>query len=209
MRRPARLDTRQLHDPGLRAADRKHRGAGLGPQDRTDQAGQADLAGRPCRGPLQIVCEIYAWDLSVRAAHLDQSHGFFNGTSVFLRAAGHEGAPCLLELAPPRGLDWKVYTSLPEADGHPRRAPRHGFGMYRAPDYDALVDHPIEMGTPRSPASRPAGPGTSWSSPATSPTWTSNGWSRTSARSARSRSPSLNPARAGRHSWTARTAMYS
>ena len=103
----------------------------------------------PCRGPLQIICEVYAWDLSVRAAHLDQSHGFFNGTSVFLRAAGHDSVPCLLELVAPRGLDWKVYTSLPEAEGHPQRAPRHGFGMYRAPDYDALADHPIEMGTPQ------------------------------------------------------------
>ncbi|OVZ56933.1 peptidase M61 [Pigmentiphaga sp. NML080357] len=103
----------------------------------------------PCRGPLQITCVIYAWDLSVRAAHLDDTHGFFNGTSVFLRVAGQEHLPCLLELAPPRSLDWKVYTSLPEAEGHPARAPRHGFGMYRAPDYDALIDHPIEMGTPQ------------------------------------------------------------
>ncbi|WP_299453812.1 PDZ domain-containing protein [uncultured Pigmentiphaga sp.] len=103
----------------------------------------------PCRGPLQITYVVYAWDLSVRAAHLDETHGFFNGTSVFLRVAGQEDKPCLLELVPPRRQDWKVYTSLPEAPGHPARAPRHGFGMYQAPDYDALVDHPIEMGTPQ------------------------------------------------------------
>src|SRR5690606_1989111 len=42
-----------------------------------------------------------------------------------------------------------VYTSLPEAAGHPRAARRHGFGMYAAPDYDALIDHPVEMGTPQ------------------------------------------------------------
>jgi len=29
--------------------------------------------------------QVYAWELSVRAAHLDRSHGFFNGTSVFLQ----------------------------------------------------------------------------------------------------------------------------
>lgn len=106
----------------------------------------------PCRGPLVITCVIYAWDLSVRAAHLDSSHGFFNGTSVFLRVHGQEHRPCLLDLTPPRDADrlpWKVYTSLPEAHGHPQAAPHHGFGMYRAPDYDALVDHPIEMGTPQ------------------------------------------------------------
>ena len=32
-----------------------------------------------------VVYEVYAWDLSVRTAHLDQTHAFFNGTSVFLR----------------------------------------------------------------------------------------------------------------------------
>src|SRR5690606_9541625 len=40
----------------------------------------------PCRGPLQLTYVVYAWDLSVRASHLDESHGFFNGTSVFLQA---------------------------------------------------------------------------------------------------------------------------
>src|SRR6185369_1384034 len=33
---------------------------------------------------LLVDYEVYAWDLSVRAAHLDQTHGFFNGSSVFL-----------------------------------------------------------------------------------------------------------------------------
>jgi len=103
----------------------------------------------PCDGPLRVEYEVYAWDLSVRGAHLDDSHGFFNGTSVFLRVHGQDHLPCLLDLAPPRGLDgWKVYTSLPEARGHRGAARRHGFGLYLAPDYDALIDHPVEMGTP-------------------------------------------------------------
>ena len=38
--------------------------------------------------PLTLHYEVYAWDLSVRAAHLDQNHAFFNGTSVFLRVLG-------------------------------------------------------------------------------------------------------------------------
>ncbi|CCJ61047.1 peptidase, M61 glycyl aminopeptidase family protein [Bordetella bronchiseptica MBORD675] len=104
----------------------------------------------PCSGPLQVDYTVYAWDLSVRGAHLDESHGFFNGTSVFLRVDGQENAPCILDLAPPRGIEgWKVYTSLPEAQGLPGAARRHGFGRYRAPDYDALIDHPVEMGTPQ------------------------------------------------------------
>ena len=42
-----------------------------------------------------------------------------------------------------------MHTSLPEARGLPGAARRHGFGLYRAPDYDALIDHPVEMGTPQ------------------------------------------------------------
>ncbi|HYG44886.1 MAG TPA: PDZ domain-containing protein, partial [Bordetella sp.] len=104
----------------------------------------------PCEGPLRVEYTVYAWDLSVRGAHLDETHGFFNGTSVFLRVLGQEHTACLLDLAPPRGIDgWKVYTSLPEARGQAGAARRHGFGLYRAPDYDALIDHPVEMGTPQ------------------------------------------------------------
>ncbi|MFI4941564.1 MAG: peptidase M61, partial [Burkholderiales bacterium] len=42
----------------------------------------------PCAGPLTLHYQVYAWDLSVRAAHLDQTHGFFNGSSVFLQVLG-------------------------------------------------------------------------------------------------------------------------
>jgi predicted metalloprotease with PDZ domain len=99
----------------------------------------------PCDGPLTIRCEIYAWDLSVRAAHLDQSHGFFNGTSVFLCAAGADHLPCEVEMLPPPGdefVDWRVATALKRVRG----TPAHGFGRYRADSYDELVDHPVEMG---------------------------------------------------------------
>jgi predicted metalloprotease with PDZ domain len=104
----------------------------------------------PCTGPLKVQYTVYAWDLSVRGAHLDETHGFFNGTSVFLAVEGQTHLPCLLDLAPPVGIEgWKVYTSLPEARGTTGAARRHGFGLYRAPDYDALIDHPVEMGTPQ------------------------------------------------------------
>lgn len=92
---------------------------------------------------------VYAWDLSVRAAHLDETHGFFNGTSVFLKVHGQEHLPCYLDIkAAPNKPSWKVYTSLLEATGKRGAAKRHGFGLYQAPNYDALIDHPVEMGTP-------------------------------------------------------------
>lgn len=98
----------------------------------------------PCKGALMISYEVYAWDLSVRAAHLDQSHGFFNGTSVFLQAHGKENMPHVVEICQPEGAaanKWRVATSLPEL-----KAKRYGFGSYIAQDYDELIDHPVEMG---------------------------------------------------------------
>jgi predicted metalloprotease with PDZ domain len=95
-------------------------------------------------GPLTLHYEVYAWDLSVRAAHLDQTHGFFNGTSVFLRVLGQEATPHQVDIQRPGdalAADWRVATSLPELG-----AKRYGFGTYIASDYDELIDHPVEMG---------------------------------------------------------------
>ncbi|WP_319241227.1 PDZ domain-containing protein [uncultured Propionivibrio sp.] len=97
---------------------------------------------------LSVICEIHAWDLSVRGAHLDETHGFFNGTSVFLRVRGHEDAPHWVDIRPPQHAgNWRVATGLEPARGTPGAARRHGFGIYRADNYDELIDHPVEMGT--------------------------------------------------------------
>jgi predicted metalloprotease with PDZ domain len=99
----------------------------------------------PCDGPLTLHYEVYAWDLSVRAAHLDQTHGFFNGTSVFLRVTGQENKPHVVDIRRPDGEEykaWRVATALPEL-----KARRYGFGTYVAAGYDELIDHPVEMGT--------------------------------------------------------------
>jgi predicted metalloprotease with PDZ domain len=98
----------------------------------------------PCSGALTVTYEVYAWDLSVRAAHLDQTHGFFNGTSVFLRVPGQEDTPHQVEILAPAdsaAKNWRVATALPELG-----AKRYGFGTYLAGSYDELIDHPVEMG---------------------------------------------------------------
>lgn len=107
-----------------------------------------------CKAELIVEYEVYAWDLSVRAAHLDQSHGFFNGTSVFLQVRGQENVPHVIDIqAPTQIIDagfthhaqstttWRVATSLPRLKAKP-----YGFGSYIAADYDELIDHPVEMG---------------------------------------------------------------
>lgn len=98
---------------------------------------------------LVLTYEVYAWDLSVRGAHLDQTHGFFNGSSMFLRVVGCEHVPCLLDIRAPAGADcrgWQVATTLAPASGVRGAARAWRFGLYRAGDYAELIDHPVEMG---------------------------------------------------------------
>ena len=98
----------------------------------------------PSNSQITITIEVYAWDLSVRGAHLDGTHGFFNGPSVFLRVLGKEHRPCEVDILRPTGVryrNWRVATSMPR-----KSAPAFGFGTYRAANYDELIDHPVEMG---------------------------------------------------------------
>ncbi|KFG94941.1 peptidase M61 [Burkholderia paludis] len=99
----------------------------------------------PVNGALTLRYDVYAWDLSVRSAYLDESGGFFNATAVFLSVAGREDAPCEVDIAKPAGAAfraWRVATALPEARG----TKRYGFGAYRASNYDELSDHPVTIG---------------------------------------------------------------
>ncbi|MEY6431147.1 PDZ domain-containing protein [Thioalkalicoccus limnaeus] len=96
------------------------------------------------RGDLTIRYRVFAWDLSVRAAHMDTTHAYFNGTCLFLRVLGMDQMPCRVELIKPAGADyanWRVATSLRRLT-----APPFGFGDYYALDYADLIDHPVEMG---------------------------------------------------------------
>lgn len=88
---------------------------------------------------------VYAWDLSVRGAHFDESHGFFNGTSVFLCVDGQREQACSVEIKDSlfsEQHNWKVATGMPKNQVNER-----GFGLYQAADYDSLIDYPVEMGT--------------------------------------------------------------
>lgn len=98
---------------------------------------------------LTVTYEVYAWDLSVRGAHLDETHAFFNGSNVFLRVIGQEDLPCHVDIQPPQGRpyeDWRLASSLVPARGEKLGTRGHGFGVYRAANYDELIDHPVEMG---------------------------------------------------------------
>lgn len=95
-------------------------------------AWQVDCQGRAA---LVLSYQVYAFDPSVRAAFLDAQRGFFNATSLCLRAHGREQEPHAIELGPlPAG--WQVATAMNPAEP----------GRYLAADYDELLDHPFELG---------------------------------------------------------------
>ncbi|MBI3347776.1 MAG: M61 family metallopeptidase [Burkholderiales bacterium] len=86
------------------------------------------------RAALTVSYDIYAFDASVRTAWLDSQRGFFNASSLCLRAHGQEADTHRLELAGvPKG--WRVATEM--------AATRGG---YEAASYDELLDHPFEIG---------------------------------------------------------------
>ncbi len=93
---------------------------------------------------LTLVLEIYAHDDSVRGAHLDLTHAFFNGTCVFPAVVGQEDLPCVVDIQPPEkpvGRHWRVATAMRRQD-----APEYGFGTHVVNNYAELVDHPVEIG---------------------------------------------------------------
>jgi predicted metalloprotease with PDZ domain len=98
-------------------------------------------------GPCRIRYRVFAWELSVRAAHLDLTHAYFNGPALLLRVHGFDACPCRLELLAPEDEpchDWRLATSL-----NPIEVDSNGFGLYGADDYEDLIDHPVEMGRVR------------------------------------------------------------
>jgi predicted metalloprotease with PDZ domain len=93
--------------------------------------------------------EVYAFDTSVRGAYLDANRGFFNASCLCFEVLDLNCTPaCLVELTAPKkqvnfvqATDWRVATALPKL-----RTDARGFGRYRAVNFDALIDQPVEMG---------------------------------------------------------------
>ena len=81
---------------------------------------------------------VFAFEASVRTSFLDDSHGYWNGTSVFFYVAGELGRPCRVTIVPPQRAGWKVATALRPVTG--ARA------TWTAADFDELCDAPFEIG---------------------------------------------------------------
>ncbi|MEM1262821.1 MAG: PDZ domain-containing protein [Pseudomonadota bacterium] len=98
----------------------------------------------PCDGPLQVRYQVYAWDESVRGAHVANTHMYFNGPCVFLEALDIAPAHIAVEIRRPdipEAAAWQLATSM-----RPRAVDANGFGHYQADDYQDLIDHPVDCG---------------------------------------------------------------
>lgn len=82
--------------------------------------------------------KVYAFDLSVRTSYLDESHAYLNGASIFMFAEGLEHLPASLHIHPYTAWT-KISTPLSPAATDPF--------VLAIPNYDVLVDSPIEIGT--------------------------------------------------------------
>jgi predicted metalloprotease with PDZ domain len=95
------------------------------------------------KGTMRVTYRIYAWNLSVRDAHVDMTHAYFNGPAVFLAVAGRESESCEVDIQRPDGdqyANWKLAVSMP-----PVGTDAQGFGLHKVEDYETLIDHPVEM----------------------------------------------------------------
>ncbi len=99
-----------------------------------------------CRStPVEVEYQIYANDLSVRAAYLDDEVAILNPACLCLAVSGLTQQPHHLTLLKPHQTctqPWRVATALRRAADTPFLA----FGDYCADNYDHLIDSPIVAG---------------------------------------------------------------
>lgn len=86
---------------------------------------------------IRIRYSVFANELTVRTNHLDPTHGYFNGAALFFYIPGFERMPHRLSILCPKP-DWRIATSLPGVEGQTN--------TFEAPDFDTLVDCPVEVG---------------------------------------------------------------
>ncbi|QYK49491.1 MAG: M61 family metallopeptidase [Phycisphaeraceae bacterium] len=79
---------------------------------------------------------LYCNSLGDRTRHVDATHAFLSGSAVFLYCPKMRHMPLKVTVHAPE--HWRVACGLRSVEGEPR--------VLLAPDYDVLVDSPIEIG---------------------------------------------------------------
>lgn len=92
---------------------------------------------------IKVKYEVYSFELTVRTSFLDLTHGYLNGTSIFMYVPEHKELSGSLEVVPHENFS-KVSTALPMlADGVTTDVRSSVFTFN---NYDHLADCPIEIG---------------------------------------------------------------
>ncbi|MCC9136006.1 M61 family metallopeptidase [Pontibacter silvestris] len=79
--------------------------------------------------------DVYAYELSVRTSFLDTSHGYLNGTSIFMYPEGYQDLSGTLVVKPYK--EWNTISTGLKSTGK---------FTYTFPNYDILADSPLEIG---------------------------------------------------------------
>ncbi len=85
-------------------------------------------------GDVVVRYRLYADSLSDRTRHVDAEHAFMNPAAVFIYADDFRDEPVEVTLSLPE--DWRAESGMEQPES----------GHFIAPDYDRLVDSPIEAG---------------------------------------------------------------
>ncbi len=86
-----------------------------------------------------VTYAVYAFDLGTTRSHLDDTHAYWNGGTLFFYLDDDKGRPVAVHVRAPEG--WYASTALAGDPDDPL--------LFHAADYDELVDSPVEVGTHR------------------------------------------------------------
>lgn len=84
------------------------------------------------KGRIHLHYRVYANELTVRTSHIDGTHAYFNGASIFLYSESLRDKAHRVRVSAPKG--WNTFVAL-ERDGE----------EFVAGHYDELIDSPIEV----------------------------------------------------------------
>jgi len=88
----------------------------------------------PGGGEVRIGYELYANELGRRSRHIDDSHAYLDASAVFMYTEANRSEPVSVALSAPAA--WKSFSGMERDDA----------GRFVAPNWDILVDSPIETG---------------------------------------------------------------
>ena len=86
---------------------------------------------------ISLTYEVFCHELTVRTSHIDNEHAFIHGPATFMGIEGFEKRPTVLKLNMPK--EWKtICTGLTRS--------KQSKSLFKAADYDELLDCPLEIG---------------------------------------------------------------